>query len=769
MYTQKLKLLFIFTLIITVTLTLGSCDLNDEEPTMYDLTVEMEGEGVIYEDGEKLLTEEEESETLEVEENTSVTLEAEPEDDWKFIKWTGDEEDEEKEISVPMDEDKSVTAHFEEKTAHFEVDITDYTDDITGEGEDIEIDYEIENTGDVEDTKDIIFSVNGEVEDSEEITLAADETYENEFIYTTKSEDVGKELDIEVASDDDADAASITVLEPEEAYFEVDIDENESCDEVSLEEELTIVAEINNTGDISDAQKVEMTFQEEIVDTKDITLDGGEDTTEEFTHEVSVEAELGYTDASIKSEDDNDEHEVYVTEFARGRGTEDNPYLIETAEQLDKARDYLSSHFKQIDDIDLSEYNNWEPIGDNHEKFSGEFNGNNFEILNLNIDDNEANFCGLFGYTSENSLLKNMNIVDVFIAGNVYVAGLIGRNDGGIIKKSEVSGTIKGEGNNVGGIVGYSEDGVIEDSHVNIEVSGTENYVGGLVGRITDGSIIESSTTGKVEGEGYGTGGLVGYNLYGEINNCYSKSDVSSKYRSTGGLIGFNSGDVENCYTKGTIEAVEDDLGGLIGHNSGISDIKSSYSKADVIGEDDDVGGLIGTNSGYINECYSINSVESEGYNIGGLVGNNSGDIDKSYSQSNVFGNYNVGGLTGFNEGDIVDNYALGKTSGTSRVGGITGLNDGYIANSYAADKVEGEDNIGGIRGRNIDGMSVNSVHDEETTGTDYGNGRTTEEMTQENTFTVILWNFGSTWEIIELESYPYFQWQDDNIPYPPE
>ena len=54
--------------------------------------------------------------------------------------------------------------------------------------------------------------------------------------------------------------------------------------------------------------------------------------------------------------------------FANGSGTEADPYLVETAADLNGVRDYLSAHFKQTADIDLSVYENWEPIG------SGDYN-----------------------------------------------------------------------------------------------------------------------------------------------------------------------------------------------------------------------------------------------------------------------------------------------------------------------------------------------------------------------------------------------------------
>ena len=49
------------------------------------------------------------------EQETEITVIAEPDEFWKFVKWTGDLEGEDEEITIIMDEDKEITAHFEEE------------------------------------------------------------------------------------------------------------------------------------------------------------------------------------------------------------------------------------------------------------------------------------------------------------------------------------------------------------------------------------------------------------------------------------------------------------------------------------------------------------------------------------------------------------------------------------------------------------------------------------------------------------------------------
>ncbi len=71
--------------------------------------------------------------------------------------------------------------------------------------------------------------------------------------------------------------------------------------------------------------------------------------------------------------------------FAGGIGAEDDPYLISTPDHLDNVRNHLDKHFTQIADIDLSAFENWDPIGSRHlhddplnELFSGFYDGNGY-------------------------------------------------------------------------------------------------------------------------------------------------------------------------------------------------------------------------------------------------------------------------------------------------------------------------------------------------------------------------------------------------------
>lgn len=73
----------------------------------------------------------------------------------------------------------------------------------------------------------------------------------------------------------------------------------------------------------------------------------------------------------------------------QGSGTEKDPYLVTNADELFEVRNDLSACYKQINDIDLSEWNygespnmGWMPIGTSTTPFSGTYDGCNYTIKN---------------------------------------------------------------------------------------------------------------------------------------------------------------------------------------------------------------------------------------------------------------------------------------------------------------------------------------------------------------------------------------------------
>ncbi|WP_202708414.1 fibronectin type III domain-containing protein, partial [Sporosalibacterium faouarense] len=211
---------------------------------------------------------------------------------------------------------------------------------------------------------------------------------------------------------------------------------------------------------------------------------------------------------------------------------------------------------------------------------------------------------------------------------------------------------------------------------------------------------------------------------------------------SIGGLVGSNYGDIENCYVEGTVEG-ESSTGLLVGFNDGT--IEKSYANGSVKGDSESTGGLVGYNfTGTIKETYSAGSVYGSKDNVGGLVGHNfAGDIIDSYSTARVEGRYNVGGLVGeMISGSITNCYAIGQVS-------------------------DGRNNVGGLIGEAFDMVRiVDSYWDRIETNqasSSGGEGKLTKALLMQEFYSN--WSFTDVWTIDENESYPYFKWQNKNIP----
>lgn len=219
----------------------------------------------------------------------------------------------------------------------------------------------------------------------------------------------------------------------------------------------------------------------------------------------------------------------YLDEFAGGNGTQQQPYEISTAEQLDKVRNNLQPglYFKLSNDINLnvSPYNEgdgWLPIGSDGSAFRGNIDGNGHIIRGLTINRSGDSFVGLFGQLESGSTVTNMRLENVNITGNWVVGGLAGHNRFGSISNSYVTGSINGN-HAIGGLVGFN-DGTITTSYAAADVNG--NYeIGGLVGVNMNGTITTCYTTGTVSGTNQ-AGGLVGVNNRIIANSYYNNGST---------------------------------------------------------------------------------------------------------------------------------------------------------------------------------------------------------------------------------------------------
>lgn len=242
----------------------------------------------------------------------------------------------------------------------------------------------------------------------------------------------------------------------------------------------------------------------------------------------------------------------FVHPFLSGDGSLHSPFTLNKGRQLNEVRNFLSCHFKQAADVDMSDFTDWTPIGYEDEtiySFTGSYDGGDYKITGLKMEQPPFDFewddipLGLFCELDTDYFLKNINLENVDFHGGGAAAGALAAHvSAGNIINCHSSGTITMEmGGGAGGLLGsvvpkrVPEVNITEcSSSVNIEVifvewASSANY-GGLIGMIelipSDGTsavnIIECFAAGDVRlrmipenvteyGYMENFGGLIGY------------------------------------------------------------------------------------------------------------------------------------------------------------------------------------------------------------------------------------------------------------------
>nr|MCH9665173.1 hypothetical protein [Gammaproteobacteria bacterium] len=308
--------------------------------------------------------------------------------------------------------------------------------------------------------------------------------------------------------------------------------------------------------------------------------------------------------------------------------------------------------YEQMADIDLSAYDNWNPIG-RDPAFTGIFEGNNHTIDNLNMQLYAGLNWGLFGYTDgatiRNAHVRNVNITysgdntglsdDNFIAVPRNVGGLIGLAEGSMIINSSVTGHLVAGARNVGGLAGGAAGGGIISSYVELEeVNATSSNVGGLVGEAQLITIrLSYALTDKVTIVRENGGGLIGLGGIARIESSMAITANLTTQNLGLGFLGIST------------------YGGLVGLGGDNMISSTAGITGNMLGNVSRSGGLLGSvgllsnRQQTINASYAITqfqtvlpahvvplgdpSMPSGNSGYGGLVGNNdnSGIVRNSY------------------------------------------------------------------------------------------------------------------------------------------
>ena len=379
---------------------------------------------------------------------------------------------------------------------------------------------------------------------------------------------------------------------------------------------------------------------------------------------------------------------VWGQTFSGGSGTEIDPYLISSSDDLKSLAESVNSgelykgvYFELTQNIDLegNEENQWTPIGfystdSKNKSFCGIFDGKDNVISGLYISNSEDDIWtyGLFGYT-ENAKIKNITVKGCIKAKGM-IGGISANSHGGEFINCHNEVNINAEGNQLGQYIA----GICGTAQIcNIEKCSNKGDICLSASNIKLPEITMAETSICI-------GGICGYMVGDDdnraIKNSYNEGDITVNGSNNegqffiGGIFGHVSVvNLENCYNQGNINTEALSLvttknyakiyiGGIGGYQpTAIPNTKCSITYCYNIGElkvnrksiDSAYGYICGCNgnaymANLIENCYYINgNSQIQAVGIGSKTGSEAKDNPAFESGEVAWLLHNAGGNFG--------------------------------------------------------------------------------------------------------------------------
>ena len=451
---------------------------------------------------------------------------------------------------------------------------------------------------------------------------------------------------------------------------------------------------------------------------------------------------------------------TFKTFYYKGLGTEENPFKVETPQQLDLIRNYKTYHFRQIADISLASFNSWSPIGDDISPFTGSYDGDSRKITSLRIcTDQQIQYAGLFGYSA--GAIKKLNVDGFYITGgndstpidckyagvitgystgeitectvtgnpanggslafgNSYISGMCGCSEGNITSCHLINSNIQllnhSEDYNprVGGICGFLQNGgTINDCHVASltlqSQTGFYAHVGGICGYLLDSSITSCHLVDSLfycDNQKAYCGGICGGNKNSSIINCDIDNNSFQSYL-CGGICGVTfASSITSCNVFNSSFSSNFRCGGNVGSLQGGSSMTSCHVENCIINFDAEdnlsqslCGGITSlcTDNSNIYSCYVASST-IRGYCrfIGGI----SGGMQQNGRIESCYIEKSTVTLSA-----VASDTACGGICGKIFEDTFSKIDDCYVFNST----INGYERVGGICGAEHDGLIASS------------------------------------------------------------
>ena len=444
----------------------------------------------------------------------------------------------------------------------------------------------------------------------------------------------------------------------------------------------------------------------------------------------------------------------FKTFYYKGKGTTQVPYQVENAAQLDLVRNYLNCHFKQTNDIDLSDISQWIAIGDDTTPFTGVYDGGNQDttpkkIKNFKIQsDDTIENAGLFGFIQNDNggQIKNITIDGISIRGATENDSLKVHNLGIIAVDLENGCSITNCC-----LTDSSVDNATNSCSI-ISIKNNILYFGGICctnkGTISYCSVEKCNILSSADnGDALYLGGIC-YDNLGNINNCCLNEviincsyDYIDHLEYIGGICSVNNhnyglnGSLTSCHIKNSFISGSKDstkllyVGGICANHVSNEDISHCYiqnSRVKGNGEFARIGGIAGKGGCKISYCQvkdgSLVEGTSNSCSIGGIGAEDFSITGCDINDSTVIGDgsyCNIGGILGESDSETINNCHItnSKVIGTitnNNIGGICGyssrqlsIHSCYVENSIL--NCYSKSSLGGICGLSGSESSISS------------------------------------------------------------
>ena len=258
------------------------------------------------------------------------------------------------------------------------------------------------------------------------------------------------------------------------------------------------------------------------------------------------------------------------TKVPSGSGSESDPYLISTGEELAWLATLAaegSYYVKLTNDIILNDgtFNQsgtftktgetaastphaWTPA----KKAVWHIDGGNHYISGMYINSNDNDDVGLFSNLRGGSYVKNLTIKNSYVTASQSdkffgVGVFAGQSSSNFTNCAGENNIVSASRYATGGIVGYSNRGSFNGVHTSGSISGGKG-LGGLVGWVFGDTVFKNCWNGASVSGGNASGGIVGSG--GNYSDCYNCANLGS-----GGITGSTGRTIKNCYNLSEVES----------------------------------------------------------------------------------------------------------------------------------------------------------------------------------------------------------------------